>query len=119
MVDRLLEIGQWIEQNHEAVFDTVPYWVTSSDFHELRQPLHFMQSKDGKSFYVFSLEKPVGQRLVIKSTVPLHPDAKISLLSKSEALNWRVFSNGRLIVDVPDHVVEMEKALWVFKIEAP
>lgn len=121
MVNTLLEMGRWIDKTSEAIFDSVPYWVTSSDFHEPGQPLYFMQSKDGKSFYVFSFDRPLGQRLVIKSTVPLHEDSRISLLTKryTEDLEWRIFSNGRLIVDVPDRVLDMENMLWVFKIVAP
>lgn len=121
MVNTLLEMGHWIDKTSDAIFESVPYWVTPSDFSEPGQPLYFMQSKDGKIFYVFSFERPLGQRLVVKATLPIHEDAKISLITKNhtEDLKWRVFSNGRLIVDVPDKILDMEKRLWAFKIVAP
>jgi alpha-L-fucosidase len=123
MVNTLLDMGRWIDKVHEAIFDSVPYWVAVSDFNEAGQPLYFMQSKDGKSIYVFSFERPQARGLVIRANLPLHSESKISLLTKKktieEYLDWDVYSNGRLIVDVPDRVLDMEKMIWVFKIEAP
>lgn len=123
MVNTLHEMGRWIDKASDAIFDSVPYWVTSTDFYEPGQPLYFMQSKDHKVFYVFSFERPLSQRLVIKSTLPIHDDAKISLITKDahakQHLDWRIFSNGRLIVNVPDKVLNLEKLLWVFEIVSP
>lgn len=118
----LYEMGQWIDRVDESIFDSVPYWVTSSDMHEPGQPLYFTQSKNGKSFYIFSLEAPLNRCIVVKTKVPLHPEGTISLLSssyKNEHLKWRMTSNDRLIINVPDHIVDQEHLLWVFKIEAP
>ncbi|KAG2198821.1 hypothetical protein INT47_000737 [Mucor saturninus] len=123
MVNTLLEMGRWIDKTSDAIFNSVPYWVTPTDFNEPGQPLYFMHSKDHKTFYVFSFNRPSAQRLVIKSSLPLHEDAKISLITKErygeQLLNWKVFSNGRLIVDVPDNVLDLEKLMWVFKIVSP
>ncbi len=122
MVNTLIEMGRWIDKVEESIFDSVPYWVTSIDFNEPGQPLYFMQSKNGKSFYIFSFEKPLGERLVVKSKLPLHQESKISLFTKkknTEYLNWKIYNNGRLIVDVPNRILNTEKSLWVFKIEAP
>lgn len=128
MIKTLREIGAWIDQVEEAIFDTIPYWVTSSDFNEINQPLYFLQSKQGQqSIYVFSLQRPLAERLVIKSNLPLHPNSIITLLAPPSSnyhtspvhLNWRFFSNERLIVDVPDHILDLENLVWVFKIQAP
>lgn len=121
MVNTLLDMGRWINKVHEAIFDTVPYWVATSDFNEPGQPLYFLQSKDGKSIYLFSLERPQNQRLIVHATLPLHSQSKISLMTKNqeEYLDWRLDSNQRLVVDVLDHVLDLERIIWVFKIEAP
>lgn len=120
MKQTLLQIGRWIDRVEESLFETVPYWVTSYDFHEPNQPLYFAQSVDGQKFYIFSVNKPVGGKLVVKTKVPVHPQSRLSLLvDKIEYLKWRVASNDRLIVEVPDHVVDQEDILWVFKVEAP
>lgn len=122
MVNALVDMGKWINKVDEAIFDSVPYWVTSTDFTEPGQPLYFMQSKNGKSFYIFSFERPLGQRLIIKSKIPLYQDSKISLFTKKNAnefLNWKVHDNGRLVIDVPDSILDTEKYLWVFKMEVP
>lgn len=118
----LYEIGQWIDHVDESIFDSEPYWVTSHDMHEPGQPLHFTQSRNGKSFYIFSFKAPLSRCIVVKTKVPLHPQSTISLLSsayKEEALKWRITSNDRLIINVPDHIIDQEHLLWVFKIEAP
>lgn len=121
MSHTLRTMGVWIDKVEESIFDAIPYWVTSNDFFELGQPLYFMQSKDGQTFYIFSFERPLGERLVIKTTIPLHSQSRISLMTlrKPEYLDWRIFSNGRLIVTVPNHVLDQEELLWVFKVEAP
>ncbi|KAI8641770.1 putative alpha-L-fucosidase [Parasitella parasitica] len=115
------EIGQWLDRVDESIFDSVPYWVASSDLHEPGQPLYFTQAKNGKSFYVFSFQPPLARCVIVKTKVPLHPDGTISLLSssKQERLKWRMTSNDRLIIHVPDHVMDQEHLLWVFKMEAP
>jgi alpha-L-fucosidase len=117
----LRAMGSWIDKVEESIFDAVPYWVTSHDFFEPGQPLYFMQSKNGQTFYVFSFEKPLGGRLVVKTTLPLHAQSRISLMTfeTTEYLDWRIFSNGRLMVTVPDHILDQERLLWVFKVEAP
>ncbi|KAI9470089.1 MAG: alpha-L-fucosidase-domain-containing protein [Benjaminiella poitrasii] len=113
---KLLEIGAWIDRVKESIFDTVPYWVTPSDFSIPGQPLYFTQSRLG-CFYIFSLNRPTGRRLVVRTKVPLHPQSKISLLPTREYLNWE-YSRGKiLIIHVPEHVVDQETLLWVFKIQ--
>lgn len=118
----LYEMGQWIDRVDESIFDSVPYWVTSQDLHEPGQPLYFTQSKNGRSFYIFSFQPPLSHCIVVKTKVPLHSQSTISLLSsayKEESLKWRMTSNNRLIINVPDHIVDQEHLLWVFRIEAP
>ncbi|KAL9548859.1 hypothetical protein PS6_006384 [Mucor atramentarius] len=118
----LYEIGQWIDHVDESIFDSEPYWVTSHDMHEPGQPLYFTQSKNGKSFYIFSFKAPLSRCIVVKTKVPLHPQSTISLLSsayKEEGLKWRMARNDRLIINVPDHIIDQEHLLWVFKIDAP
>ncbi|KAF1796938.1 alpha-L-fucosidase-domain-containing protein [Mucor lusitanicus] len=118
----LYQIGQWIDRVDESIFDSVPYWVTSQDLHEPGQPLYFTQSRNGRSFYIFSFNPPLSRCIVVKTKVPLHPQGTISLLSsayKEEPLKWSMTSNDRLIINVPDHIMDQEHLLWVFKIEAP
>ncbi|CEP15883.1 hypothetical protein [Parasitella parasitica] len=122
MQKTLYEMGQWLDRVDESIFDSVPYWVASSDLHEPGQPLYFTQARDGRAFYVFSFNPPLDRRVVVKTKVPLHPNATISLLSssdKKEHLKWRMTNSDKLIINVPDHVMDREHLLWVFKIEAP
>jgi alpha-L-fucosidase len=115
--DRLLEMGKWIRRVRPSIFESEPYWVTSSDSHEPGQPLFFTQSQG--SFYIFSMERPKAQRVVIKTSVPLHSTSTIRMMGTDDLLEWKVFSNGRLIIDVPNEVLDQENLVWVFEISAP
>ncbi|KAI8984393.1 glycoside hydrolase superfamily [Mycotypha africana] len=120
---RLLEMGQWIDRVGESLFTTVPYWVTSADFCEPSQSLYFTQAKDGSAFYIFKFEAPLSKRVVIQTKVPLHENSLITLLSSKrfskEILQWRIVSTDRLIIYIPEHMLDRNELLWVFKIEAP
>ena len=121
MTNTLLDMGKWINRVNEAIFDSVPYWVTHQDEYTPNQPLYFMQSVNGKSFYIFSFLKPQLQRLVVKTKIPLHPYSNITLLSQSnpEKLQWNINQNDALIVNVPESISSTEDKIWVFKVEAP
>ncbi|KAI8342200.1 alpha-L-fucosidase-domain-containing protein [Choanephora cucurbitarum] len=118
MKKTLNQMGQWLDTVDESIFQSIPYWITSLDFHEPGQQLYFTQSNNGKAFYIFCLHRPVDERLVIKSPVPLHSKSHISLLnSKTSSLSWRIFGDGKLVIYVPNELLDREKWIWVFKID--
>lgn len=121
MVDRLLGIGQWLQTVHPSIFDSEPYWVTPEDDKDPGQHLRFMVKRDGTAFYIFSLYRPIGERVFVKAPVPyIHPRMQVSLLADRKIqLKYNVHSNGRLVLHVPNSVLDRAKHVWVFEITAP
>ncbi|KAI8078705.1 alpha-L-fucosidase-domain-containing protein [Halteromyces radiatus] len=123
MRDRLLAIGKWLDQVGPSIFEATdePYWVTPQDTATPSQTILFTYHRLGSSFYIFCLEKPISGRVIIKSPIPLHPRAFIRLMGDPlhESLDWRVWDNGRLIIEVPDRVVQLGQHAWVFELRFP
>lgn len=94
MVQRLLEIGEWLDLVGTSVFDSVPYWITPEE-----DDFRFTMGQDGSSVYVF-LFGNVEKTLEIKTPVPVRKSTNIRLLNRSEAsVPWKVNQQGNLVLD--------------------
>ncbi|KAF7724200.1 hypothetical protein EC973_001219 [Apophysomyces ossiformis] len=118
MVTRLRDIGEWLEQVGPSIFESEMYWVTTFDDNEPGQPLRFAKRRDGSAFYIFSLERPVANKVVVKAPIPIGANSRITMLTKQggPALKWKIYNNGRLIISVPDDVLDQGNYVWVFEI---
>lgn len=94
MSQRLLEIGQWLNKVNASIFDSVPYWITSS-----QDDLRFTANSNGKSIYVFSFTEIYGD-ILIKTPVPIQEGSVISLMNKpQEKISWNYDSKqGGIVV---------------------
>lgn len=121
MKERLIEIGKWIDKVKPSIFDSEPYWVSVQDTSTPSQPIRFTIHRHGTSFYIFVLEKPLNGRIIIKVPIPLHPNAIVRLLGDplNEHLSWKVWSNGRFIIEVPNRIIDITDHAWVFEINYP
>ncbi|KAI8378536.1 alpha-L-fucosidase-domain-containing protein [Blakeslea trispora] len=119
MKKKLSQIGQWLDAVDESIFHSIPYWVTSLDFHEPGQRLYFTQANNGKAFYIFCLDRPIDQRLIIKTPLPLQSTSRITLMNSKapHVLSWRIFDHGKLAIHVPNDLLDQGKWIWVFKID--
>jgi alpha-L-fucosidase len=109
MRDRLLGIGDWLEKNGEAIYGTNYWWRTSEEGN-----LRFTVGPNG-GFYIMALEWP-GDRLVVKSPVPIRRSQRIELLrSGTGPLAWR-HEGGNLIVELPSGARDAGRFAWVFRI---
>lgn len=75
MSQRLLEIGQWIDQVHASIFDSTPYWIASSE-----DDLRFTADTNGKSVYILSFQELQKEANEITINVPL-PIQKYSIIT--------------------------------------
>ncbi|ORZ15189.1 glycoside hydrolase superfamily [Absidia repens] len=123
MRQRLIEIGQWLNKVGPSIFEIAedPYWVTVQDTATPSQTILFTYHRLGSSFYIFCLERPLSGRVIIRAPIPLPPRSIVRLMGDPlhEKLKWRVWSNGRLIIEVPNRVVESINHAWVFEMIFP
>ncbi|MEM3564469.1 MAG: alpha-L-fucosidase [Candidatus Jordarchaeaceae archaeon] len=86
---RLLELGQWLQTNGEAIFDTRP-WLTAEGTTKEGIALRFTQKK--KELYVILLERPEKNWITINS---LHAvgGTTVQLLGYDKILDWKQEGN--------------------------
>ena len=95
MVDRLKDIGDWLDHNGEAIYGTTVNRVTRSG------KVKFTLSKDRGYLFAF-IEQLPEKKLTIKG-VNGAGNELISLLGKKKKLNWRNFQNS-LVIDIPEEL---------------
>ena len=115
----LLELGDWMKINGEAIYATRP-WKTFGEgptvepagglkdhgkFLQLEyseKDIRYTQSKDGKTVYAITLGWP-GESLVLGSVkvVEAGPKARVTLIGRGGKLDHAVNSDGNLVIQVP------------------
>ena len=93
MVNRLKDMGEWLDDNGEAIYGTMANRVTRSG------KVKFTLSKDRRHLFAF-IEKIPKKKLTIKGLNGAGNEL-ILLLGKNKKLNWRNFKNS-LVIDIPE-----------------
>ena len=99
--ERLLGLGQWLDVNGEAIFDTRP-WQTAEGATDAGVDLRFTQA--GDSLYATLMETPAS-RTICLNTLQLDVGGSISLLGSDEVLDWAQADDG-ISVTLPDSLSE-------------
>lgn len=112
-VERLAEMGDWLEVNGEAIYATEKL----NQFRE-GESIRYTSSKDGKYLYAITLAWP-GSRLSL-SQVTADPGTEIHLLGHDTPLNWKM-EGEQLNIDIPDDL-QPEAArpcayAWTFRLQ--
>jgi alpha-L-fucosidase len=90
MQQRLIDIGNWLEVNGEAIYSSAPAKGLKSD-----KPIRFTQKEN--YLYAICLEWP-GKQLKLDN-ITCAKDSEIKLLGKNTALPWQEAGNG-IVVDL-------------------
>jgi alpha-L-fucosidase len=103
---RLKEIGSWMKANGEAIYGTRNHTVFGEG-----NDIRYTASKDGKTTFVFFMEKPV-DKVLLRQVAPVKT-ARVTLLGSSQALKWKAVDGGMEIV-IPKNFPGQH--VWTMKI---
>jgi alpha-L-fucosidase len=128
MQERLLEIGDWLRVNGEAIYGTQP-WRENSDGKRIRAasdsskdwqnkytPIKSVRyTSKGDAVYAISLIWP-GKELVLGAPVP-SKDTVVTMLGVKGNLKWDRTEDGKMRIDVPQLSIDELPAqhAYVFK----
>ncbi|GAA5522144.1 alpha-L-fucosidase [Aliifodinibius salicampi] len=112
-VDRLAKMGDWMEVNSEAIYETERLQHSFKEGENIR----YTKQKGDSVFYGILLEQP-GETI---SFSVLRPDegSEVKLLGYDEPLKWEFGEDEGLALQVPDEVRENTDfgPAWVFKVQ--
>ena len=109
MVDRLLEIGKWLEINGEAIYGTITNRVFQTE------DIKFTLTKDKKTLFAF-VEKFPAKELVIKG-VNATGEKSIQCFGSDETLEWENKDSDLIVKVKHSFINELQSfPLYVLKI---
>jgi alpha-L-fucosidase len=97
-VERLEYVGEWLQVNGEAIYNTQPREVFQEG-----EGIWFTSSKDGRTVYAISLKWP-GSQLAVRSVRAVE-GSPVHLLGVQRPLSWKR-SGDFVIVDTPAGAAE-------------
>jgi alpha-L-fucosidase len=111
--ERLLNLGQWLSVNGEAIYKSKP-WTVQND--TLTSGVWYTQVGDA-NVYAIVLQWPDKNVLQLASAVELFSDSATTanLLGNSEKLKWTV-ENETVQIQFPDKASVVSEWAWVVKI---
>jgi len=111
-VERLEYVGDWLQVNGEAIYDTRPHTVFQEG-----DDIWFTSSKDAGTVYAISLKWP-GRTFTVRSVRP-RPGSPVQMLGVQTPLKWERGGDS-VAVDIPSAVAEHKpcKQAYVFKFRA-
>lgn len=114
----LVEIGEWLSINGEAIYGTRPWLtfgevdtkLTAGDFKQNERPMtsfDIRYTARPRTLYAFFMDKPVNQLVALRSVKPetLGRITSVILLGGAGQLDWS-FSDGCLVVAIPNYIEE-------------
>ncbi len=106
---RLAEIGKWMKQNGEAIYNTRMYSHFGQGDH-----IRFTQSKDGKTKFIFLFEFPM-EKMIIENMV-LPANATIQMLGDNAHLQGKQMGENVELI-LPESLKSTSPYVWVLRVK--
>ncbi|KAG8706494.1 hypothetical protein FRC11_008185, partial [Ceratobasidium sp. 423] len=110
MVERLVEVGEWLEHSGECIYNTTYSFLGA-------EAGSFRFTTTPKFFCIIAFSKPQDGWVVIDRSMPILPGDIVTFLGDENArpLAWS-YRDGRFTILVPETLVDTIKHAWAFKI---
>lgn len=105
---RLQQIGQWMQVNSEAIYNTRSYTVFGEG-----DNIRFTQSKDGKTKYIFLFSFPTDTISIHK--MPFAKNTTLQMLGSSKKLSFKQ-KEGAVEIKIPAALKNVTDHVWVLKV---
>ena len=99
-LSRLQDLGNWMEVNSEGIYDTNP-WKKTADILQDGTPIRF--TKKNKNLYVFILQKPAANTILLKDSSLVNPSSVVLIDKKSIPLRFKKAADGIEII-LPENI---------------
>lgn len=111
--DRLTQLGQWMEVNKEAIYDTRPFAMQNDT---LTGDAWYTQSLDGQRLYCMFSQWPRDHQLRLNLTDWLKSDSRVELLTSNHphALKLSLLSNEVQVQLKPELLLDT-RWVWTLK----
>lgn len=119
MVDRLHDMGSWLDANGASLFEADPYWLDTQD-----KGVRYMMGHNASSFYILVLDRSVitgSNQLSLLTPLPLRRSSIISALGSNTTLSWNTDQDTTtgvtrwVINDIPSAMLDHHRYAWVFR----
>jgi len=112
--ERLLQMGQWLSVNGEAIYSTKPWRAQNDTVNE-----HVWYTSKNGTVYAITLQWPYTGVLTLGAPISTH-NTQVTMLGYEGKFVWKPATDkGGLIVTVPCIPTNILKSkwAWVFKLE--
>jgi alpha-L-fucosidase len=95
----LIGIGEWLNQNGEAIYATRPWDRAEGNANNQTIPVRFTQSKNHLSLYAILLKNPAGENVVLENVIVSDAKMRVEILNGNTPITvgWHQSETGLVI----------------------